>query len=357
MKKQLLLTIFVALMLTFSNSKKENNNLKKSRFSQQDEDLMKQLFTGAPPKCKSPEALIDEAQEEAQKNKKAKLFEKGTKSDLWWVKAWGYGPSAYLFDFLEPVMLNKFIEEGSKIYSDAKAIDNTRDGNYLDPFDYKNFISDDMSDAEKERFLNDYKLINSNYVKEIYDISINAVQLHKLMKDWKWITSPTGDYSRVLVDNYDADGDGRLNVREFLLATIDYNRLNYGKSGIKNLFNESIGVLNAMFTFIDCNEDGYVSAEELWKNLKNLKRPVATDYNIFGANESFRITAVNDFFIKIFDSKNGLLNKTEFMAGILLGFWNRQTTSTQVVKDGSRSLIALRWENKAKDKAFIKSLS
>jgi len=357
MKKEFMLAIFLAFTITLASTTKEVANLRK--VSQQDDDLMKQLFTAMPSKCESPEAAFEKAQEEAQKMKKSKdkSFLKSSKADLWWVKKWGYEYSAYFFDFLDPVLLSKFVEEATKMYKDALATDNTKDGNYVDPFDYKNFITSEMEQAEKDKFLKDFKLINANYVKEIFDISINAVQLHKVMKDWKWIKNASGDYSRDLIDNYDADGDGRLNVREFILASIDSNRSNFGKSGVKNLFNELVAMLNAIFTFIDCNEDGFLSAEEVWKNLKNLKRPNPDDYNIFGANESIRITSVNDFFKKTHESKNGLLNKEEFTAGILLGLWNRQVEKTKILSDDSRSLAKLRWENRKKDKAFLKSLA
>jgi len=363
MKKNLMMTLFLIVMICgFLNAKenKNNNNLKTSnkvqyrKVSQTDEMLQKTLFTTLPTKCKPFEKELEEVQERKQKEK---MFVKGSKTDMWWVKPWGYGQSAYFYDYLQPVLMEPFLEEAKLIYESVKANDNKKHGLYTDPFDYALFISEDMSDAEKQKIMSNLKLVNANYVKEVFDISINAVQLHKSMKEWKWTRELKTDYSKDIIDLYDQDGDGRLNIREFILAVIDYNKKNQFDKDVKFQFNEMISICDAIFTFVDCDENGYVSTEELYNNMKNLKRPNKDEYNIYGANKEVRLTAVNDFMLKCHYSKNGLLTREEFTLCIFYGFWNRQTTSTKFLKDNSRNLADLRWSGKKKDIAFERNLS
>jgi len=272
---------------------------------------------------------------------------------MYWVKNWGYGSGAYLFDFLSDNFLASFTSEAQSIYNALKAIDNTKDGLYTDPYDYKLFITDDMTDDEKAKVLADFTKINQNYVQPIFDAAINAVQLHSGMKTWKWnYDTSLPDYSGDFVTKYDADGDGRLNLRELLLGVIDSNSKQLGENVGANMFNSTAMKFKAMFAFIDCDSDGYISAEEIWKNLKKLVRPNPNNYNIF-LYESMRISSVNDFILKNHISKNGLLSEKEFISALLLGFWNRQTTPLAVLTDNSRSLMDLRWNNNTNDIAAI----
>lgn len=209
-----------------------------------------------------------------------------------------------------------------------------------------------MTQQEKDKILSNLKNINSNYVKEIYDVSINSVQLHFAMKKWKWVVdTQVADYAMDFLMKYDWDGDWRLNMREIILGVIDHNQTVYGKPGVKNVFEPLIFKLNAMFSFIDCNADGYVSAEEIWKNMKQLNRweTNANKFNIFGLNESLRVSAINDFVLKSHESKNWLLSKPEFISGVLFGFWNRQVEPTKILSGDERSLMNLRWVNWIED--------
>jgi len=355
-------TLLLSFTITSINSlanKETEKNLKTSesssvssrKFSQAEEELMKQMFSTPPTTCGGSGATT--RSQIAAPAKKGKDFIKASKSELYWVKNWGFGNSAYLFDYLSPVFKVPFVNEAKKIYSELKAINNKKDGIYTDPFDYMNFITPEMSNAEKEKILSNLKNINSNYVKEIYDISINAVQLHYAMKKWKWVVDSTvADYAMDFLMKYDGDGDGRLNMREIILGVIDHNQSIIGNSGVKNAFEGIFFKINAMFTFIDCNGDGYVSAEEMWKNLKTLKRgdANANKFNIFGLNEGLRTSAINDFVLKSHESKNGLLSKPEFVSGVLFGFWNRQIEPTKILDTDDRSLIKLRWVNEIEDK-------
>jgi hypothetical protein len=104
--------------------------------------------------------------------------------------------------------------------------------------------------------------------------------------------------------------------------------------------------MDAIFLYLDCNDDGWLSAEEFWHNIYNLNRN-SEKYNIFsfGVSESIRTAAVNDFIIKNSKVKEGYLTKEEFRQGILLGLWDRQTEKTQVLFDDSRTMKTLRWRD------------
>lgn len=351
MKKQILfLTLFLVCLIscfTYIKSSKASSGSNLRSLSNQTEDHFKKvLFDAAPQNCKSPEDIQrDKEQTLLNNNKEIKQYIRAKKSDLWWVKSWGYGDSAYFYDYLEPVFLPKFIAEAKALYEALKAFDQNKDGNYEDPLDYNKFFTDGMSDAEKTKIKKNLALINENYVKEIYDASINAVQLNKAMKVWKWYTQrTTADYAMDFVQKYDADGDGRLNVREVTLGAIDYNKKNLANTAVKQVFNESATNLSAVFSFFDCDGDGFISAEDIWNKVRDLKRGDGeTRFNIFSTNQSLRVRSINDFMLKCHGSKNGLLNKSEFISCILLGFWNRQLEKTKVLTDGSRSMIGLRW--------------
>jgi len=93
------------------------------------------------------------------------------------------------------------------------------------------------------------------------------------------------------------------------------------------------------------DNDGLLSAEEMWKNLAGMKRNTEK-WNIFsfGNDENIRTAAVNDFILKNMKIKNGKLTRKEFRTGILLGIWDRQTEKTQIISDDSRNMKNLRWD-------------
>jgi hypothetical protein len=58
-----------------------------------------------------------------------------------------------------------------------------------------------------------------------------------------------------------------------------------------------------------------------------------------------RTAAVNDFILKNTNVKNGLLNKSEFRTGVLLGFWDRQTDFWEIFEEDERTMKNLRWKD------------
>ena len=266
---------------------------------------------------------------------------KGMSAKFAWIKNWGYNDAAYFFDFLDPVLKEEITNAFKKVYTDLKSISNKDTAEYKDLFD----INKLMRPEEKSKKTN-LKDLNKNYDPAIYDISINTVQLNKAMKDWNWFIDPSlKDYAFDFVSNYDMDGDGRLNPRELILAIVFHNKNFIGSGICQNCFNEIAKKLDAMFIFLDCNLDGALSAEDLWNNIPKLVRP-DNRWNIFGLNnnDNIRTSAINDFCLKNGNAKEGSVTKDEFRTGILLGYWDRQTSTTSIIKDDSRNLKALKFK-------------
>lgn len=340
MKTSFYMAIFLFTLL-FSLSTK----LKKLQVEQPPDTLLQQIFS-----IPKSTACADTGWTQHTYNEKKKKNHEAldaVKADLWWVKKWGYGDSAYFFDYLTPLILNDFLYECNEIYTDLLKINSNKDGGYLDPFDYMNFITPDMSDAQKNSILQDFHKINKNYKPEIFNISVNAVQIHKSMRVWKWIFDSNRDYSKDFVIKYDANGDGRINPRELILGAIDSNRFIIASNKkSSHLFERTVPKLNAIFYYCDCNSDGFITAKELWDNIPSMLRG-SNNYNIFnlGSNNGLRTASINDFILKAMDKVDGAVTLNEFVTNILLGFWNRQLQETQILYDTSRSLIDLRWDS------------
>jgi hypothetical protein len=96
---------------------------------------------------------------------------------------------------------------------------------------------------------------------------------------------------------------------------------------------------------MDCDNDGLLSAEEIWKNLPKINR-YTEKFNIFsfGNDESIRTSSINDFILKNSKIRDGFITRNEFRIGLLLGFWDRQTEFTKILTDDSRTLKKLRWQ-------------
>mmetsp|Transcript_3902 Transcript_3902/g.4003 ORF Transcript_3902/g.4003 Transcript_3902/m.4003 type:complete len:349 (+) Transcript_3902:8-1054(+) len=348
MKNQFYLTLFLAVMfLCFADV--ENTKLRAHSTKQNEDFIMSKIISPAKLEAldctKYTEESEDEDEKENKKNSRTS-FLRGGKADLWWVKPWGYESSAYLFDYLEQVIKPSFLADSEEIFTELfEAPD--EDENYKDPFDYENYFSENMTEEEKNTIRANWALINPNYVKSIYEKSINAVQLNLKMKDWNWVRkSDSSNYAKNFVSKYDAMGQGRVNFRDTILGAIHHNKKNYMRQQIvDNVFPKTIKILNGIFTFLDCNNDTYISAEELLKNLPKLARKEPELYNIFTPKmKNTAARAINDFVLKSHGSMNGILNKKEFISGILYGFWNRQTERTGLLEDDSRTLAKLRWK-------------
>ena len=272
------------------------------------------------------------------------MGQKVKRSKFWWVKKWGYGPISYFFDFLDPVLRDIVTKEFDSLYKDALTFPNEMDG-FSDPFDFKRIISQNNSNLSK-KMIKKIEIFTKNYDSTIYEMSANTVQIKQALSKWKWALNP-GDpsvYQR-FVTKYDMNFDGRLNAREIILGSLYQNKQTVGSSLCEHCYFEVSKTLDAMFLYLDCDNDGLLSSEEIWTNLRSFKRD-SEKWNIFsfGNDENIRTAAINDFILKNMNIVKGKITRAEFRVGILLGFWDRQTEKTKILTDDSRNMKNLRWE-------------
>ena len=262
---------------------------------------------------------------------------------FWWVKQWGYEAGAYFFDFLDPVLKDQVANEFDFIYSALTAFP-TVDTSIPDPFDFKKMVAKGGNLTSKK--LKMIKKFTENYDPASYSISANLPQVQAAIVKWKWQINP-GDptYFRRFIQKYDMNYDGRLNPREFILASLWHNKQSVGSPLCDHCYFDVGKTLDAIFLYLDCDNNGLLSSEEIWGNLPKIKR-VDQRWNMFafGNDESIRTAAVNDFILKHGRTKDGFITRPEFRVGILLGFWDRQTETSKVLHDDSRTLKNLRWE-------------
>jgi len=280
------------------------------------------------------------------------------------LKDYGFDNTAYFFDYLDPIFKNDIVAEFDRIYrqvfayptqnpkheetitingvvqpnNSTKQIDELGYDPWHDPYDVKN--------------MDPKQVVTIDF--SVHNVSISTVQLNQAINDFNWVKSETEvNPGRKLVIDYDFNNDGRLSPREFIIALIRSNdkidRV-LGKSKCLNCLSDFVTKIDAMFTFIDCDNNGLISSEDLWASLPNLRRPTKL-WNFFTlANEATVKSAVtNDFILKNMEIVNGNLTKEEFRRGILLGFWDRQTDDRHIFNDDSRNLKKLRWRGNMVD--------
>jgi len=265
------------------------------------------------------------------------------------VKEWGYGPVAYFFDYIDPVLREEIVDEFKAIVKNITSYDNQDSESYRDKLD----LNRQMEHADATAKMNYAKMLQEFSEKtknEYYASSTNTVQLHQAMPVLRWyIADKNDDFSKEFVLNYDIDGDGRLNARELILASIRENRLGFDNPYCTLCYKKIIYKLDSIFRFLNCAKTGFIDAEQMWSAFPLLKRKTS-HYNIFAIENSLsiRTNAINDFVLKNWGVKDGFISKDEFRQGILLGFWDRQTTESGVIDNDTRNLKSLRWSEDGK---------
>jgi len=103
-------------------------------------------------------------------------------------------------------------------------------------------------------------------------------------------------------------------------------------------------VLERIFEQLDCSSEGFISAEGIWTNLLE-KFIIDHRFNIFfiETDDNIRTASVNDFILKNWETKEGYINKREFISGILLGYWDRHVLETGIDNSSQTSGKYDRW--------------
>jgi len=266
--------------------------------------------------------------------------------------SFGFGKSAYFYDYLDDTLMNDLVKEMTDNWTSAMAITDI-DEKYADPYALATMLLGqertikNINPEENKKLLGDLRIIYPKFNEDVWMKSLDALKINTLLKDWKWDVRPgTINPAKKLINDYDFNGDGRLNLREFTLASILQNQKIFGDSQCKHCFSDTIKkYIDPIFHYCDCDGDGVVTSEELWKGLKLVKK--SSNYNFYKCiikNSFFRTSAVNDFMLKASVLKKGQLTADEFRRAILLGYWMRHTTIDSVVQDSSLSKRdTLRW--------------
>ena len=264
-----------------------------------------------------------------------------------WVKQWGFGLSAYLFDFFDPSLRPIVLEDMAKIWDTFSKYPAADTKEYTDPFNKLVVIPEGIDEVSRAKLEAGRLAHDQAILTPVYKISVNAVQLNQGMKENKWyLDKSTSDNARAFIRSYDMNVDGRLSARELLLGSIYHNKAILGSDECKLCYEELTDKIDGIFQYIDCNNDGSIGAEEMWEHLPKLRRDT-TKWNFYtlASKATIRTAVVNDFILKNGFSTSGQLNKVEFRLGILLGFWDRQTDDFGVIQDDKRNMKSLRWED------------
>ena len=109
--------------------------------------------------------------------------------DLWTPREYGFGDSAYLFDYLEEFLRDKIVSEFYSIYNAA---------------------------------LGAIPLSNCTEMYNPENLEgVTYCQLDKVIRDWRWKTKDT---PKDLFQQFDFNFNGVLDAREFILLTIEANK-------------------------------------------------------------------------------------------------------------------------------------
>lgn len=294
-------------------------------------------------------------------------------------KLQGSGQSAYFFDFLDDALQSEMVAHFIKVYQAAKKI--VVPQGYSEPYSLDKMIFF-YSQGKLGKFVNStntgsavpdinadpmvtIRKYNSAFNQEIWNTGITVGQVEVLVGAWNWYKPIRDiDFARKLVNSFDFDGDGRLNPSEFILFSIINNEKIFGLAECKEhcyakLLREKI---DPMHSFIDCDHDGYISAENIWIGLQNLKRKDIKKYSMYTCqlpsilNQGYRTLSASDFILKNSERVAGYLNINEFRHGILMGFWERQTDFSRIVVDDSKNLKSTRWGNKGSDDLICQNI-
>jgi len=281
-----------------------------------------------------------------------------------WDRQNGFGQSSYFFDYLDEILQKDVSLEFQKLFERAKKVKVPIAKEMHDPYSLEKMVNNMAPEITphgrvKYKNPNDPKLIDklSTIVKRnkkvfnarAYRTAITVPQLSKIVQDWHWEYNPSEDeWARKLLDKYDFDGDGRLNAREFIFFSIRHNRRRLGSKNCDYCYYDIVHKkIDPLYNFMDCTNSNKISAEDIWGAFQHLRK--SSRYNIYNCHlnhKKYRTSAMNDFVLKNMHSNDGSITREEFRIGILLGYWDRQTSPERVLTNDAKTFKSLRWDNK-----------
>lgn len=278
----------------------------------------------------------------------------------------------YLFDYIDDVFQADIVAELSATLAAARNVAEEDPKKFNEPYTPENLLfyfsggvegrdpwkgTNGPTTPVQIDFVKRYKL---DFDINVWNQSFSASKISNIIKSFGWGSIPSIPYYfKRLVDKYDFKGYGRLDAREFLFFAIWENYKTYSQCKqfcFKKVIEEKI---DPLFSFLDCDNDGYINSENIWEGLKYLKRSPANQgkYDYYKCelpksfNKFYRTHAPNDFILKNFNVADGYLNREEFRKGILLGYWERQVNGLSVATDDTINRKIDRWDgNGVEDK-------
>jgi len=180
-----------------------------------------------------------------------------------WMKKWWYGPVAYLIDFLDPVFLADFVTECKNILQWFAALKKDDNEDYQDAFKLS-YIAPAWNLLSSEE---DFKNINPNFSKAVWEGGVNSVQINTAINEWWWfLEESANDQAFEFILRYDKNWDGRLDISELMTAVIYHNKRRDWLF-CYNCFHLLAKKIWAMFTYLDCQSKWFLTAEELWNKM------------------------------------------------------------------------------------------
>jgi len=272
------------------------------------------------------------------------------KENKW--KDYAKGEAAYFFDHLDFLLQQKVAQRFQAIYDATKAIPyETTD----DPYTEETLK---MQLVQGRDFSQGFAPYIKNFNQQAYEKGFSVPQVKEMIHRGRWYNELVKKFEKKAFDKFDFNGDGKLDMYEFILFSIIHNKPIFGKGQcIKDTCFDDIfkEIIDPMFQFFDCDKSGSISSEEIWKGLRLLKRGKDIKYNIFTCqlkldmDKDYRTISVNDFVLLNSEKIDGYLDLDEFRAGILLGLWNRQVSPFEIVSDDKLTKKTDRWDNDGAD--------
>jgi hypothetical protein len=277
-----------------------------------------------------------------------------------WAKEYGFGPVAYLFDYWDFLFQADVATYFRNMFNAAKAVVPPAPNVYEEPYSLDKMLyyysqgtkgSLNGASAQPADLIKQITEFNKNFNPSVWQNSVSVAQVYQILSTWGWKGIFANDPAKKLVDKYDFDGDGRLNPSEFILLAINNNKEIFRLPECKLFCFEELfkAKIDPIFRFMDCDQDGFISSENMWNVLSLLKRPNIAQYNMYNCimpsvlNKGYRTISDNDFVLKNSHKYDGFVDITEFRAGVLLGYWDRQTDNNAIYMDDTKTMKSFRW--------------
>lgn len=267
-------------------------------------------------------------------------------------KKFGSNEAAYFFDHLDYLFQNKMVAKFKAIYEAAleTKFEDSEDIYSEEILKKKVVQGREFSDEVGfEKYL-------AGFDKDAYKKSIRYPQVVKFMKTAKWYHQNLMNFEKVSFDKFDFNGNGRLDISEFILFSILHNMPIYGKGECveEHCYDDIFKTLiDPIYNHANCEKSGYITSEDIWETLKKMNRPEGETHthSLFSCNfkldmiKEYRTISVNDFVLISDWDHHGHLNQNQFRAGILLGYWSRQVKKTQILDDDEKNGKRDRWND------------